>query len=164
MTDWVDWADRYPTKDGLIFSTMAHPKIIMHSMECECWPWPGQTSGDPHFSFDPDNRACRQHIPLSRGAYSLASPGAPQSPNMNAGQVIQVELLGYAGEGWTVSENDNIRWMLAELRGEIGAPNRWPDFSPVFDGEAAYGSGGSRRMGWDEFCNFSGVLGHQHVP
>lgn len=162
MSDWLPGAERISISctPGLTLSTKSNKKIVFHSMET--WGQPNWNSlcCTPHIDLNPREKTVRQYIPFSKGAYALASPGQPTSPNTNGGQVIQVEVAGYAAEGWSDEESRWIADQFLAIADEIGMESREVE---GFGGDETYGSG-PHRLSWDEYFNFSGLLGHQSVP
>jgi hypothetical protein len=147
-------------RQGQPFTTGANPKLILHTTETKGLPnyaWP------PHLTADLDAGRCWQHIDFRLGAYALRSSGGGKSPNKNA-RTYQVELIAYAeevpakGDGWYQRLADLIAWFHESL----DVPLTYPEAG--FEGPAAYGENGSRRMTWVEFSTASGVLGHQFAP
>jgi hypothetical protein len=167
MGDWLPQAKRISIagKPGLTLSSRANPKILFHDMECECWPNWAALGSVPHIDFAPKSREIRQYIPFSKGAYALASPGSPSSPNVDGGVVIQVEVQGYADRGWSRQEAENIAWLWGLISKEAGVPLEYLDkWAKPFGGNETYGTNGPRRISFSEYKKFSGILGHQNVP
>jgi hypothetical protein len=145
---------------GQAFTTGDNPKLILHTTETKGLPnyaWP------PHLTADLDAGRYWQHVDFRLGAYALRSRGGGKSPNKNA-RTYQVELIGYARD---VPDKDD-RWyqrlgdLIAWFHENLDVPLSYPEAG--FDGPAAYGEDGSRRMNWSEFSEASGVLGHQFAP
>lgn len=164
MTDWAPWAKRTLVLTSTPFYTGNARKITLHTMECggerqACWPAYGNGSATPHFSLSPGTKEARQHIPLSRSARALASPGGGRSPNINAGVNIQIEVVGHAKDVYRYS--DDWYRQLAEWVGWIASDQKVPlQFPYSFVPNAS----GSTRVDWDSFRNVSGLVAHQNVP
>lgn len=118
----------------------------------------------PHFSVNPATGEAWQHLDLDRSGYALASPGAPNSPNMNAGVVhVQWEVIGYAET--VLHMPDAWYRRLAVWMGWVADEWDIPTTFPFrFGGVEAYGPSGAYRVPWDRYRDTSGIVAHQNAP
>jgi hypothetical protein len=148
--------------NGLKFSSLANPKIVLHTTETAGLP--SYAKGAPHFTLDLDDGTIWQHIDTEFAAYTLRSNGPPNSPNMDAGAVYQIEVIAYAGHspGLELEDYQRIAGLLAWLSVEHNVPAR---ITPEpFNDSSGYGTDAPQRLSWSEFVAFSGLCGHQHAP
>jgi hypothetical protein len=120
----------------------------------------------PHFTVSPKERRRVQHLHLEGAARALRNqPGGVET---NRARVIQVEIVGFAGQMpgyFTAAEWD---WLRVQVLDPIFAA--WPMIARVpVDGFHAYPPPmrlGSEpwRMSGPNWLAFSGVVGHQHAP
>jgi hypothetical protein len=158
--DWAPFATRQQFS-GYAGGTVtgAARKVTLHTTETTGFPGYNGGAAAPHLTLNPKTGEARQHIALSRSAYALASPGPPQSPNMNAGTNIQVEIIAYAkdtpgyDDEWYAQLGEWVGWLVAD----------W-DIPVVFLGDFVPNASGSTRQAWDKWAPASGLTGHQHVP
>jgi Putative peptidoglycan binding domain len=145
------------SRGGITWSGSGGVKLCIHTTE---------TRGLPLYPFPPhvtvnllEPEKIWQHVTGTKGAYALKS--APKSPNYECGPVYQVEHIGYARD--TATAPDLFYHSLARevtwFHRNKGVPL---NFAPVWGGGEAYGEW-SGRMSPEEFTEFSGVHGHQHV-
>ena len=158
-TDWVPWATpqtwaAYP--GGPITGTAR--KITLHTTESTSFPGYSGGAKAPHLTLNPATGEARQHVPLTRSSRALVSPGQPRSPNINAGQHIQIELIGYAArtpgypDDWYRRLAGWLHWLCADT----GTPRVFPwPFST---------SSTAVRQSWDRYAPTSGIMGHGHAP
>lgn len=165
MNDWLPGYQRDPVNAGLNWTPNTPWKVVLHSTETGPAPgligaWrnnPG--SGCPHFlGITPDRIV--QLLPFSVGAYTLQNPEG--GVDTNRAHAIQIEVCAYAkdapswcgpGAPWT---NALGQWLAdlvhnginLDLTTELDFGGQWTGFPG----------------GGNAYVNFSGVLGHQHVP
>lgn len=154
---WAAWSP-FPGRAGGSTSGNAR-KITLHTTEGSGWPSYGGGGSAPHLTVNPATGEARQHIDLDKSAYALSSPGAPTSPNMNAGLIhVQIEIIGYAAQAPTYSRDWYTRlaqwvgWLCDELGVPKAAP--WPFAA----------SSTAVRQTWDTYAAGSGIVGHGHAP
>jgi LysM repeat protein len=162
------WAAWRPLRKSGGSITGSARKITLHTMECgspsqDCWPGYSNGGSTPHLSLNPGTGHARQHIDFNRSAYALASPGAPRSPNMNAGINIQIEIVGRAKDtaGYSDAWYKQLAYWVNWLCDEWGVPKQ---FVGDFGGPNGYGTGGAYRLSWSKFQGASGIVGHSNVP
>lgn len=155
-------------KAGMAYTTTANPKLCLHTTETTGLP---NYDNPPHLTVDLAGTSSRgygtvwQHVGLDYGAYALRSPGRPESPNADAGPVLQVELIAYAADTayWPAEAYDLVAELcIAAIRDRAiayaFAPGGWP-------GSDGYGEDAPQRFeSFAAYKAFSGIHGHQHVP
>lgn len=106
----------------------------------------------PHLTVDPETFERFQHVPLSSSAYALRNLKGGCETNSTG--VIQIEIVGYAGETWSWS-SERLQWLGEQVVKPI--LDEYPDIPrTVYRGP---------RMSCDEWLLWPGGLcGHAHVP
>lgn len=139
------------------------PKIVLHTVE-----------GSGRYSYNPssyyghsswphctiDGVGIHQHLPIDQYAFALynASGGA----ETNRANAIQCEVLWYAGR---IDElPDDIMGHLADWVGWVLVQTGAPLIFAEFRGDGSYGENAPQRFGGQEWLDFTGICGHQHVP
>lgn len=119
----------------------------------------------PHFTVDPRTKEKVQHYSMDVAARALKNlPGGVETNNKN---VIQVEVVGRAAESrnWPKSYNE---WLAKEVFEPImkakGISTRHPRFYDGQDGFTLATPYARQRMSYNDWNNFNGIVGHQHVP
>jgi hypothetical protein len=138
------------------------PKIVFHTTEGPNKPdWQAKMSGVPHFTHHRKTGECWQHLDFDVAAYTMMA--GDYSPNSDGGVTIQIEIIGYAKDSptWTQDECDNLMRLVSWIAEQIDCPVEFPH---PFDGEDAYGENGSVRLSWEEWRATTGIVGHQHAP
>jgi hypothetical protein len=113
------------------------------------------TSGSwPHFTLDPHTGDLFQHLPLNKAARALEHP--PGTVETNRGNVIQVELVGYAQstDSWGAKEYAQLAKLARWIERNAGVPRscgvgfgrKVPRFTPA---------------AWKAYA---GHCGHEHAP
>jgi hypothetical protein len=149
--------------DGGPYDEMKHPKVCIHTTEGTTLE--GAESAyrqyPPHLGYDPMRRIRRQYVSLDRHSYSLK--GAESDDEY----VIQVEVVGFASQ--THMWSDEIYRNFGEdviipLRRAINIPDRHLRFFRQDEGIILAREDSPIRLSNTQFREFSGWLGHQHVP
>jgi hypothetical protein len=165
---WLPGYERheYPGLAGKSFQFTHNPKGCMHTTEggsiagamSAYAPYP------PHLIYDWRNRRGVQHVRIDRAAYS-ATDGSDDD------YMIQVELVGFAAEtrDWPEQALRNVAAdVVAPLEQHFGIPRRiiWHGFKDSRDGIYPYISSAESpiRINTGQLRDFSGWLGHQHLP
>lgn len=133
-----------------------NPKIVIHTTETAGKPnWSAQGSGIPHITYERTGRRW-QHIPFDMAAYTLKG-GDYQSPNSDCGRVLQVEIIGFAKDSssWSDQEYALLRKLLIDLCA-IGAVRF--DFPLEFVGQDT-----NARVSLARYAEHEGIVGHQHI-
>lgn len=144
-------------------------KIVLHSTEGNTYPSASvyrDGASAPHFTIDVRGRTCRQHYPLTEGAWALQ---APTGISTNSYGVIQIEMIGTCagtpGIQSVLAYNDNdllyLGGLLKTIADETGIPlTTGVEFMKYPD---SYGK--TRvRLTTAQWYAYRGILGHQHVP
>ena len=139
------------------------PKVVLHTVE-----------GRGRYSFNPssyygnpywphctiDGAGIHQHLPIDVSGFALAnSAGGAETNRANA---IQCEILWFSAEIADLPLDimghlaDWVGWVLVQT----GAPLHFAQFR----GPGSYGENAPQRFGAQEWLNFTGICGHQHVP
>ena len=113
----------------------------------------------PHFTVDPRGKAINQHIPLNIGSRALRDGTVTH----NGAHCIQIEIVGKADDTqtWSLLELDVIKYLMREIENLVPIPRV---SSRAFLDKSLVWSVPNNRMTEDEWKNFSGWCGHQHVP
>lgn len=158
---WATWAPVSGLAGGRI--TGDARKGLLHTTEGGGLPNWAAIRSVPHLTVNPATGAAWQHLDFDRSAYALASPGAPNSPNMNAGINIQIEVIGYSRyvADMEASWYRRLAVWMTWLSDEWGIPKSFPF---PFGGDEAYGLNGKYRVSWDAFRVASGWVAHQNAP
>lgn len=166
MSDlWYPNAVRMPANEDLWGSfTGQKPKIVLHTTEGPHGVV--DQGGDLYFGRSgtcPNAtlaivggrwRICH-HIPNNWGSDALVHNGPVQT---NRANVVQVEIA------WTSAD---IASLPNEAYAELAAFCRWDSSvrgTPLIAPYVFAPAGDAHRMTYDEWLNFSGICGHQHVP
>lgn len=151
--------------DGGPYDRADNPKLLWHTTEggslagaeSAFAPYP------PHLGVDPDTGAKHQYVSLDCHAMSVGNADAENS------LVVQVEVVGYAGETQDWSER-RLQWLADNVVVPVAAVMGVP---PVVCPQGFHGAGEGMILasaaspirfdmyGWDAFA---GHVGHQHVP
>lgn len=176
MLDYLTGVTRDDKADGGAW--LRSPAIgVIHSTEGGSWPGYGNGSGAPHLTLDPQSRQVRQHVRFGRAARSLRNRAGGQQTN-RAG-TIQLEVIGTCARklaqdrGWTYLpdlHDDDLAWLatiLAEVHEATGVPLttsvEWRDYRDGAKG-GSYGERNGLRLGERAWAQYTGWLGHMHVP
>ena len=118
----------------------------------------------PHFtvSFEGGIFQVRQHLPINVAARSLENrPGGVQTNRRNA---IQIEIVGFAkkSDQFPTKYLDGLAKLMRWIEGNAGVASiSSVNFNP-FPGSDGLSNG--IRLSHKDWDNYSGWLGHQHVP
>lgn len=150
--------------DGGPYDEMQHPKVIVHMTEGTTIA--GAESAfknyPPHTCYDWRTRDRVQYIRLDRHSYSL------RGDENDDEFCIQVELIGYSKHAHELPEHayENIAQDVVDpLTKAIGVPRRYLRFYRAGENGFILARPDSPiRLSVSGFRNYSGWLGHQHVP
>lgn len=153
------------------WTTTRNPKGVLHTTEGAGWPDYSGWTINPHATVMPSagkGVTVRQHIPFSSGSFALENhAGGVQT---NRAFAFQFELIGTSEKGgpgyyWPGADDavlaDLYRKVIKPLSDAVGIPRRAATFKAY---PASYGTNNGVRLSGTEWTNFSGWLGHQHVP
>ncbi len=163
METWHPRAiDAPANREGGSFIGVA-PKIVLHTVEGSGrYNYdPGSYYGNPywpHCTIDPDG--IHQHLPIDVSAFALAN--APGGVETGRADAIQCEILWFAGR---IDElPDATMRHLADWISWVAEQRRVPLTFAEFHGDGSYGENAPQRFGAQEWLDFTGICGHQHVP
>lgn len=149
--------------DGGTYDETGHPKGILHTTEGSSLAGAESAfrSYPPHIGYDPNSRVIHQYVRLDRCSYALK--GAESDDEF----AIQVEIVGFAGQTHTYSDawyrniGEDIIQPLREL---VGIPNNYLTFHGEGEGIILASSNSPIRLSDTDYRNYSGWVGHQHIP
>jgi hypothetical protein len=149
--------------DGGTYDETGHPKGILHTTEGTSLAGAESAfrSYPPHIGYDPNTRVVHQYIRLDRCSYALK--GSESDDEFG----IQVEIVGFAAqthtypEAWYRNIGEDI---IRPLRQIVGIPNNYLTFHGDGEGIILASPSSPIRLSDADFRNYSGWVGHQHVP
>lgn len=121
-------------------------------------------SNPPHFTlvWRRTKAVMYQHYSIKVAARALENRLDPENLQTNRYSAIQIEIA------WRAEEITQLPDPMVEM---LGKWMRWVEqqtgirkVNPPFLKNDAYGAGSKSRMSTDEWRNFNGWCGHQHVP
>lgn len=176
--DWMPGAVRNQRLSNASFDTYDNPKGLLHTSEgfsIEASENACANGGfDPHFTIGPDpdrpgHVKIVQHYPLTSRATALENDEITGGQT-NRQAVWQVELVGTCDpkystnplyiHNWTADYKAGIARWMKWIAGVCGIPNKHAQFTAYPD---SYGLHAPQRMSWDEYCSFSGWIGHENA-
>lgn len=174
MIDWLPKAERDPKGRVLTWSEKTDPKGCLHTTETSGWPGYNNWTVHPHATIRPiPNKGIeiRQNIPFSRASFSLRNQAGGVQTNTD--YVFQFELIGTCergGPGYFWPEADDTVLLalydqvIKPLSDAAGIPIRSQPFQSYPSSYGARGKTNTVRLSGATFDDYSGWLGHQHVP
>lgn len=164
MSIWIPGYERYtyPGLGGYPFDYYDNPKLCWHTTEG------GSVGGalgayapyPPHAIVNPSTGEKLQHISLDLAAYSAMDQN-------DRHHIIQFEVVGFAGSSHTWPESTK-QWLgenvVKPLRDLVGIPDNYLQFYGEGDGVVLASPYSPIRLSPNELRNYSGHLGHQHLP
>lgn len=134
--------------------------FLFHTTEGRSWP--GYSGNFPTLTYHPKEHVFRQHCMFNFACMALRDLPGGVRPNWN--NVAQIEVIGTSGwnaelaaAGWHIKDIDQqaiddlgrlVGWSHSEWEVPLTSIQPWSH----------------PRLSFDEWTNFYGVLGHQHVP
>lgn len=121
----------------------------------------------PTFTVDPNTRRRYQHYDTNGAARALKNLSGGVETNRDG--VIQIEIVGFAGQSHTWS-SEVLQWLGEQVIAPIVAahPSINLDNHPTFYGEDAgftiASASARQRMSYAAWDAFNGICGHQHAP
>lgn len=172
--DWLPKATRDPKGRVLSWTEKTDPKGCLHTTETSGWPGYKNWTVHPHATVRPiPNKGVeiRQNIPFSRASFSLRNlAGGVQT---NTDFVFQFELIGTSergGPGYFWPDADGAVLLalyddlIKPLSDAFDIPLRAQPFQSYPASYGARGKTNTVRLSGSTFDDYSGWLGHQHVP
>jgi hypothetical protein len=149
--------------DGGTYEDTGHRKGCIHTTEGSSLAGAEAAFGDypPHLGYDPATRVLHQYIRLDR--HSLAFKGYQSDDEA----IIQVEIVGFANQThtWPAQYYRNIgEDVVGPLAAQVGIPANTLTFYGEGCGFTLASPDSPIRLSDTELRNYSGWLGHQHIP
>ena len=147
-------------------------KIVVHTTEGSSWPGYNGGRNAPHMTANPRTRQLRQHI--STGLSSKALVNKSGGVQTNNDGCFQLEIIGSCDRAYAKKHglyflpnmtDDELEWLsdiFVWVHKTHGVPLTTGKLKFV-DTNAAYETA-PQRMSFQEWRDFKGVCGHQHVP
>jgi hypothetical protein len=173
----------YHTTEGLRFFDYPYPPqytiawVGPHSLnpgtyDLRRWYDPSTLEGNPILRLQEGDVVKLQHCALGKTGYALKGSQSAKVETNNMGiTCIQTEFVSRAswGDDLTEWEYDVVATAIAEqiqaARDHFGDQTIIdPTNVPEFHDSRAYGFGDPWEMSKQEWANFTGICGHQHVP
>jgi hypothetical protein len=171
---WLPAATRNYHARGNPWSSTTDPKGCLHTTETSGWPSYNGWAYHPHATIMPTpgrGVTVRQHLPFNQGAFALRNLSGGVQTNRDF--VFQFELIGSCERGgpgyfWPNADDavlkDLFRKVVKPLSDAFKIPLKAPTFQSYPPSYGARGKTNTVRMSGKAFDNYSGWLGHQHVP
>lgn len=151
--------------DGGFYDNMSNPKVCWHTTEGTTLAGAEQAFKNypPHLGYNPLTRELHQYVPLNRHSYAFFNSEADDE------YVIQIEVVGFASQShlwpdWVISNIVND--LVNPLEAAIGVPPIvvWTGFHGEGEGFILASPSSPIRISLSQLREFSGHLGHQHIP
>ncbi|WP_074593808.1 N-acetylmuramoyl-L-alanine amidase [Bacillus cereus] len=162
---WVPVAENRPKQPvGPKFKPMPW-RGVLHTTEGDTISGAEQTFDIakvwPHLIVDPKTMKIVQYIPLNVGARALGDANGTVATN--SAHAIQIEIVGHASssQNFPPEHLAFIREVMRKVEELVPIPRR---SGRNFLGSAGVNTNPGNRMSIQEWENFSGWCGHQHVP
>lgn len=151
---WHPDAMRTQVQSGLGAPLNVPAKLVWHTTEGTSLPT--YSGSHPHFTLNPRSGELWQHIPINSGAMSLKN--AAGGIETNRANAKQVELIGFARDtqNWSDAEYARIAKLARWIEKHGGVARKC---SVEFKG-----NGATPHISGAAWVNYSGHIGHQHVP
>jgi len=176
----------YPNKPGSVPRRGDAPsRIVIHTTETARLPGYREGSVAPHFTIgvgDPgslpneDKGAVRiwQHISLDRTASALRHNRGTIETNHMGAHCIQIECITYIGDQEKAGIVGNkgkfpkalskaLAGLVQEITSALGDINI-DVFPQTWSATGSYGEKAAQRLTEDQWEDFNGICGHEHVP
>ena len=147
-------------------------RVVVHTTETGGLPGYGDGWSAPHLTYLPVIRKWVQHTDLKTAARGLRNPaGGVQTNRANS---IQIEVVCYSNKS-LADEHSARLWVgdlteshYADLKAFVDWAGTEFDVKPVWPGRQAFSYTEANAVGFrmtnNEWDDFTGVCGHQHVP
>jgi len=149
--------------DGGPYDTLTNPKGCVHTTEGTTLAGAESAyrSYPPHLGYDPVRRIKHQYVALNRSSYAFRSSESDDE------RIIQVEVVGFAAKTHTWSNQAYANFaedVLKPLEDLVGIPRRHLRFYRANEGIVLATKTSPIRLRPTALRNYSGWIGHQHVP
>lgn len=165
LPEYVSWAVQRPIPGWEytpFYSDSEHIKVVWHSTQGLGDPsgWYAVSGGIPHFTILRDGTLL-QHYSTYRSSRALKNLWGGVQTNLDG--VIQIEIVGFAGEGFAREQRATMRRLTAWFTFH-GVAARWIVGAPPT--KAAYDTGGqgASKLSDDAWDDGRGHCGHINVP
>jgi hypothetical protein len=120
----------------------------------------------PHLTVDCKRRRVVQHLPFTVPARSLRNASGGVETNRQGTILVQIEIVGSAGQPSTIGTASDLEWFGREVVGVVCRQTGIPlDSSVAWTSyPASYGLRAGQRLSGSRWAGYSGILGHQHAP
>jgi len=165
---WTDGAERVAAPVSGQYATNVPWRLVLHSTEGGSVEGAvAAYKGDnvwPHATVDIRARRWVQHIPYDRPARALKHPAG--TGETNKARALQLELVGFAAQSqdWAKDDLDWLGRMLAPLVTSFDIQPVSPTFYGAGAGWVLAVANARQRMSPQQWAQFNGICGHQHVP
>ncbi|KKK63975.1 hypothetical protein LCGC14_2988880, partial [marine sediment metagenome] len=147
-------------------------RVVVHTTETGGLPGYGDGWSAPHLTYMPAIRKWVQHTDLKTAARGLRNPGG--GVQTNRANALQIEIVCYSNKS-LADEHSARLWVgdlteshYADLKAFVDWTSTEFDVKPVWPGRQAFSYTESNAVGFrmtnNEWDDFTGVCGHQHVP
>ena len=158
---FMDGVERVVLEDAGAHVT-GRPKLCWHSTEGSTIEGAiaayRQNRSAPHFTIDPARDRIVQHISVFKAGRALVHP--PGTPETNRARTVQVEIVGRAQnmKQLTRDQLKSLARLARWIERNAGVPSKCDvEFVP-------FPSGVPKRLQGQKWLDYSGHLGHMHVP
>jgi len=171
---WLPQAERNEHDRSNPWTEKTDPKGCLHTTEGSSWPTYRDWTVMPHATILPTpgkGVKVRQHIAFDQGSFALRNlDGGVQT---NRDYIFQFELIGTSEKGgpglyWPDADEkvllDLYRKVIEPLSKAYGIPLKARPFQAYPSSYGPNGKTNTVRLSGTAFDNYSGWLGHQHVP
>jgi hypothetical protein len=167
---WLDDAERIEGNDAGDLNNDGTRKLTLHSTEGHSIEGAVGAYQDnnswPTLTIDLPKRRVAQHLSLFDSARSLRNEPGGKETNRDGTIHVQIELVGFAANPRSLGSQEDRVWFGRKIVGPIcrttGIPVRSTVFWQVYP--TSYGKNAPQRLSLEAWDNYSGILGHQHVP
>lgn len=120
----------------------------------------------PTLTVDCKRRRVVRHLADTVAARSLRNRAGGVETNREGTILIQIELVGFAGDPASIGSREDLVWLGAEVVGPLCRRNAIPIASSLrwAPYPQSYGEQAAQRLSGAAWDAYSGVCAHQHAP
>jgi len=173
--DWLPDATKDHVKTGGTFAERTDPKGVLHTTESFSWPTYSGWTIPPHVTIKPIpgvGVVVRQHVSFAESAFALRNlDGGVQT---NRDYAFQFELIGTCDPAtaknfgyyfWPNADDEVLIDLFKKVILPVSVAFNIPLQSLPFKAyPSSYGTGNTVRLSGNQWDNYTGWCGHQHVP
>jgi len=166
---WYPLATKDPMKDSGGFQDGYQWRGVLHTTEGDSYAGARRAylSGvAPHFtvSFEGGRFQVWQHIPINKAARALQHPAG--TPETNRARCIQIEIVAHAATANTLQREylAGLGRLMRWIESNTGISRSALDFKSDHEGIVLARDTSPIRLSPQNWINFNGWCGHQHVP